>query len=101
MDKIIINNKDYTSLVSKAVRYFWRTKSRQLHDSGDSSNRGAVVGGKQMDGFIELLKEVAIDTGVPADNIVTDKNYPTRLFPFFKGLGYAYHCSIRQADCSD
>lgn len=73
MDKILINNKDYTSLVSKAVRYFWRTKSRQLHDSGDSSNRGAVVGGKQMDGFIELLKEVAIDTGVPADSIVTDK----------------------------
>lgn len=75
MDKITINNKDYTSLVSKAVRYFWRTKSRQLHDSGDSSNRGAVVGGKQMDGFIELLKEVAIDTGVPVDYIVTDKNY--------------------------
>ncbi len=75
MDKIIINNKDYTSLVSKAVRFFWGTKSRQLSDSGDSSNRGAVVGGKQMDGFIELLKEVAIDAGVPDDYIITDKNY--------------------------
>ncbi|HAP49639.1 MAG TPA: restriction endonuclease [Porphyromonadaceae bacterium] len=75
MDKIILNNKDYTSLVFKAVRFFWRTKSRQLSDSDDSSNRGAVVGGKQMDGFIELLKEVAIDAGIPEDYIITDKNY--------------------------
>ena len=44
-------------------------------NSGDSSNRGAVVGGKQMDGFIDLLKKVTIDSGVPADNIITDKNY--------------------------
>ena len=75
MDKIIINNIDYTYLVSKAVYLFWGTKSRQLINSGDSSNRGAVVGGKQMDGFIELLKKVAIDAGVPTDNIITDKNY--------------------------
>lgn len=75
MDKIIINNKDYTSLLSEAVEFFWRTKSRQLSHSGDSSNRGAVVGGKQMDGFIKLLKEVAIDAGVPDDYIITDKNY--------------------------
>ena len=75
MNKIIINNKDYTSFVAKAVKFFWATKSRQLLNSGDSSNRGAVVGGKQMDGFIDLLKKVTIDSGVPADNIITDKNY--------------------------
>ena len=75
MDKIIINDIDYTYLVSKAVKLFWGTKSRQLINSGDSSNRGAVVGGKQMDGFIELLKKVAVDAGIPTDNIITDKNY--------------------------
>ena len=64
--KIVANDKDYTSRVSKAVKFFWNTKKRQLKDSGDESNRGAVVGGKQMDGFIDLLKKVAVDAGVPA-----------------------------------
>lgn len=67
--------KDYSSHLSKAVRFFWNTKKRQLTDSGDSSNRGAVVGGKQMDGFVDLLRNVAIDSGVPKDSIITDKNY--------------------------
>ncbi len=75
MNKITVNKIDYTGIVSKAVKFFWNTKKRQQKDSGDSSNRGAVVGGKQMDGFVNLLKKVAIDTGIPADNIITDKNY--------------------------
>ena len=75
MNKITINNKDYTSLVSKAVKSFWGTKSRQLVDSGDSSNRGSVVGGKQMDDFVCLLRQVAIDSCIPAEAIITDKNY--------------------------
>ena len=75
MEKIVVNDKDYTKLVSKAVKFFWNTKKRQLKDSGDASNRGAVVGGKQMDGFIDLLKKVAIDAGVPAKCIITDNNY--------------------------
>lgn len=73
--KISVNGYDYTELVSNAVKFFWNTKKRQLKDSGDSSNRGAVVGGKQMDGFINLLKTVAIDAGVPESCIITDKNY--------------------------
>lgn len=75
IDSIMVNGKEYSSLVSKAVRFFWNTKNRQLKNSGDSSNRGAVVGGKQMDEFINLLRKVALDTGVPAESIITDKNY--------------------------
>lgn len=73
--KIIVGDKDYTSLVACAVQSFWKTKKRQLTASGDSSNRGAVVAGKQLDGFISLLRTVAIDAGIPADCIVVNKNY--------------------------
>lgn len=48
-------DKDYSNLVAKAVSFFWDTKKKQLTNSGDSSNRGAVIGGKQMDGFVDLL----------------------------------------------
>jgi hypothetical protein len=40
--KIVANDKDYTNRVSNAVKFFWNTKKRQLKDSGDASNRGAV-----------------------------------------------------------
>ena len=43
--KIVASDKDYTNHVSKAVKFFWNTKKRQLKNSGDASNRGAVVGG--------------------------------------------------------
>lgn len=72
---ITIGDKDYTRLADKAIETFWNTKQKQLSVSGDSTNRGAVVGGKQMDGFISLLCKAAEDAGVPAKCIITDKNY--------------------------
>lgn len=74
-NKIVANNMDYTNRVSKAIKFFWNTRKRQLKDSGDESNRGSVVAGKQMDDFIDLLKHVAVDAGVPSKYIITDKNY--------------------------
>jgi hypothetical protein len=74
-EKLLINGKDYSKQVAEAVKFFWNTKKRQLKESGDLSNRGAVVGGKQMDGFVGLIKQAAIDAGIPEKNIITDKNY--------------------------
>lgn len=62
-------------MTADAIRFFWDKKREQLSNSGDSSNRGAVVGGKQMDGFIRLIREVAHDAGIPPECIVTDRNY--------------------------
>ena len=70
-----VNNKDYLTDVQKAIKDFWTTKKKQLSVSGDSTNRGAVIGGKQMDGFTKLLCKVAKDAGVPAKCIITEKNY--------------------------
>lgn len=66
---------DYTHEVRQANRIFWNTKARQLRHSGDSSNRGAVVGGKQLDGFLDLLCLAAKDAGVPPECIVTKDNH--------------------------
>ena len=73
--KIVANNKDYTDSVSKAIKFFWNTKKRQLKESGDTSNRGSVVGGKQMDGFIDLLRKIAVDSGIPSKCIITKNNH--------------------------
>lgn len=73
--EIKINGNDYSEIIAEAVSFFWNKKQKQQSESGDSSNRGAVVGGKQMDGFIEVLKKVAQDAGIPTEFIITDKNY--------------------------
>lgn len=65
----------YSKDVKKAVSFFWSVKKAQLEKSVDKSNRGAVVGGKQMDGFVSLLQKVALDSGVPNSCIYTKNNY--------------------------
>ena len=42
--------------ISNAVRYFWNTRTGQIQSQiangvRDQGNRGAVTGGKQLDGF--------------------------------------------------
>ena len=55
----------------QAVRYFWETRTRQARNQGsktgarDAGARAAVTGGAQMDGFVELVKRLIYDKGVP------------------------------------
>lgn len=61
---------DLEDRIALAVEFFWATRKGQItrqsqagtHDQG---NRGAVTGGKQLDGFVELIKDVLIMNGVP------------------------------------
>lgn len=71
----IMKKDDYDSLIKAAIKSFWETKQKQLTSSGDSSNRGAVVGGKQLDAFADLLRTIAIEQGVPEECIYTKQAY--------------------------
>lgn len=55
-----MNKTELHTRINEAVSAFWETKQKQLSSSGDNSNRGAVTAGKQLDGFIALLKDIAI-----------------------------------------
>ena len=49
--------------LSEAIRHFWKTRQHQSEMQGarsgtrDSGSRTAVTGGKQLDGFVELLRD--------------------------------------------
>jgi len=62
-----------SALIKAAIKSFWETKQKQLTASGDSSNRGVVVGGKQLDAFSELLKTIAVEQGIPENCIYTSQ----------------------------
>jgi len=65
--------------VRKAIRHFWQTRLDQAKSQGkttgkkDYGNRGAVTGGKQIDGFIRLMAELLAESGLPAEFIHLDK----------------------------
>lgn len=69
---------DLESDVRNAVRHFWRTRTDQsskqtLAEARDRGSRAAVTGGKQMDGFVRLVRRLLIEAKVPESCIAIDK----------------------------
>ena len=72
-----MNMQDLEEGIRKAVEHFWRTRSEQSGRQGNDANardgRNAVTGGKQMDGFVRLVRDLLVGTGVPEPCIAVDK----------------------------
>lgn len=69
----------YKALLAKAIKIFWETRDSQKNAESekeikDAGNRRAVTGGKQLDGLLQLLYIVAIDTGIPSECIYIKGN---------------------------
>ena len=66
---------DLKPRVAKAVRHFWKVRTRQHDKQGeatgikDAGNRSAVTGGKHLDGFIQLLTELLAEAVLPKASI--------------------------------
>jgi len=77
---MVINVDIYQEDIKNAIIHFWTTRNKQINDQKgrqirDQGNRGAVTGGKQLDGFINLLKRISIDVGIPEDFIFIKGNH--------------------------
>ena len=65
--------------LSEAIRFFWKTRQSQSDRQGarsgsrDSGSRTAVTGGKQLDGFVELLREYLEQAGLDRTCIYTSR----------------------------
>ena len=75
-----IDTNKYKSKIQTAINIFWDTRNRQKKNQQskskqDTGNRSAVTGGKQLDGFIDSLTQVALDVGIPKDCIFTKGNH--------------------------
>ncbi len=68
---------DYQTRVQAAVEFYWgmRTNQRQAQETRgirDQGLRGAVTGGKQMDGFIRIIIDLLSEYGIANDEIFYD-----------------------------
>ena len=65
--------RDIEARTAEAVRHYWRTLDaqaiRQTSRGADRGNRAAVTGGKQMDGFAQLVHQLLRENGVDGANI--------------------------------
>lgn len=75
-----IDIEKYKPNIQAAIKTFWDTRNKQKNNQKskaiqDAGNRSAVTGGKQHDGFLELLSLVATDIGIPESCIFTKGNH--------------------------
>ncbi len=62
---------NYNLPLMEAIKHFWITRERQSESQGattglrDTGARSAVTGGKQMDGFVSIVRKLLIEAGLP------------------------------------
>jgi hypothetical protein len=70
---------DYEKLLRQAIRHFWTTRKSQSDSQGsktghkDQGSRSAVTGGKHLDGFITLCRDVLIDAELKEASVFCSK----------------------------
>jgi hypothetical protein len=70
--------EDLTRRVQRAVKHFWMTRENQSTKQGsrtgkrDQGSRSAVTGGAQMDGFVDLVRSLLIESGVREPHVFTN-----------------------------
>jgi hypothetical protein len=63
----------------KAIQHFWTTRETQAQKQGsktgsrDAGARTAVTGGRQMDGFISLVRDYLCENGLPKTQVYCEK----------------------------
>ncbi len=71
---------DYADQLSRAVALFWKTRQYQSSrnrgsnpDEQDTNGRRVVIGGAQLDGFIDLVTTILEDAGLSSREIHVEK----------------------------
>jgi hypothetical protein len=72
-------DQEIEARLRKAVKRFWNTRETQAQKQGSSSGgkdagaRSAVTGGAQMNGFIDLVRELLCENGLPRASVYCEK----------------------------
>jgi len=58
---------DFDNRVASAIKLFWKTRGRRSATRSQGGSRDAVISGKNMDGFISLVRLVVTHCGLPPE----------------------------------
>jgi Restriction endonuclease XhoI len=68
-------NPDLQKRLRRAIKHFWATREAQARKQGsktgsrDAGARTAVTGGRQMDGFVSLVRDYLCENGLPKAHV--------------------------------
>lgn len=85
-----MNRAELRARLTEAVRTFWSTREAQRANQGraggrrDYGARGAVTGGAQLNGFLELVSDLVSDAGLPKGNVYYQRRGQTHLPGYFR-----------------
>lgn len=74
---------NFDELVEQAVEVFWRSRLNNAVTTQGGS-RGAVIGGKNMDGFLQLVEIIAEHVGLPRECVQHQGHNAVTLPGFFR-----------------
>ncbi len=66
--------ENFDRMVAQAVRTFWSSRGGARSQGGQGGARDAVVGGKNMDGFVQLVQSVVVHCGFDEADVHTRKS---------------------------
>jgi hypothetical protein len=72
-------NPEIEKRLQSAVKHFWSTRETQAQKQGsvsgskDAGARSAVTGGAQMNGFINLVRDLLCESGLPKAHVYCEK----------------------------
>lgn len=66
--------QNFDQMVAQAVRTFWSSRGGASSRTTQGGTRDAVVGGKNMDGFVEIVQSVVVHCGFDAEDVHTRKS---------------------------
>ncbi len=67
--------KNFEERVADAIKLFWQTRDRQDRKQGgksgrkDAGLRAAVTGGKHLDGFSQICRDLFVEAGLPETHV--------------------------------
>lgn len=70
---------DLQKRLNRAIKHFWQTRDTQAQKQGsktgsrDAGARTAVTGGRQMDGFISLVRDYLCENGLARTHVYCEK----------------------------
>lgn len=82
--------KNLDERLASAVQHFWTTRARQGQRQGrttgqrDYGNRTVATGGRQLDGFSALVRELLVESGIPGEIIFDTGRDNVTLPGFFR-----------------
>jgi hypothetical protein len=76
-------------MMPKAIRHFWRSRkqaaqSQKKRGRADLGNRASVTAGKNMDGFVAMVRDIIVANGIDKADVHTDGRADVTIPGFYR-----------------